>query len=57
MGRDEHRKNKNSFLAQTPKRQISDGIDIEFSEELADEDDLKAQERSRAASKRMKRNK
>lgn len=57
MGRDEHRKTKNSFLAQTPKQQVSDGIDIEFSEELADEEDLKAIERSRAASKRMKRKK
>jgi len=55
MGRDEHRKKKNSFLAQTPKQQIGDGLDIEFSEELADKEDMKAQERSSSASKRMKK--
>lgn len=55
MGRDEHRKNKNSFLAQTPKQQIRDGLDIEFSKELADGNDMKAQERSKEASKRMKK--
>ena len=56
MGRDEHRKMKNSRLAQTPKQQIkdTDGIDVEFSEELADEDDRKAMERSKAAERRMK---
>ncbi|WP_405099036.1 YfhD family protein [Oceanobacillus sp. FSL H7-0719] len=55
MGRDEHRKKKNSFLAQTPKQQIRDGMDIEFSQELADQDDIEAQSRSKAASKRMKK--
>lgn len=55
MGRDEHRKKKNAFLAQTPKQQIRDGLDIEFSEELADKDDIEARERSKAASKRMKK--
>jgi len=55
MGRDEHRKTKNSFLSQTPKQQLRDGKDVEFSKELADEEDVEAMERSRAASKRMKR--
>jgi hypothetical protein len=55
MGRDEHRKSKNSFLAQTPKNQLSDGIDVEFSEEFADQNDKEAQARSRAANKRAKR--
>jgi len=54
MGRDEHRNKKNQYLAQTPKTEVSDGIDIEFSEELADIDDRKAQERSKAAERRVK---
>ncbi|HLT55469.1 MAG TPA: YfhD family protein, partial [Bacillota bacterium] len=45
---------KNQYLAQTPKTEVSDGIDIEFSEELADIDDRKAQERSKAAERRVK---
>ena len=32
----------------------SDGRDIEFSQELADQDDLNAQERSKAADERAK---
>ncbi|WP_010651877.1 YfhD family protein [Oceanobacillus massiliensis] len=52
MGRDEHHHKKNNFLAQTPKNQKSDGIDIEFSEEFADAEDKEAQARSRAADKR-----
>ncbi|MHA6250756.1 YfhD family protein [Oceanobacillus sp. CAU 1775] len=55
MGRDEHRKTKNSFLAQTPRQQLRDGKDIEFSKELADNEDLKAIERSKEARKRMKK--
>lgn len=58
MGRDEHRNKKNSRLAQTPflqlRRGTTDGIDVEYSEELADVNDRKAQARSRAADKRMK---
>jgi hypothetical protein len=57
MGRDEHRKKKNKHFAQTPKKQLTDGIDIEFSQELADHDDLEAQARSRAADQRAKRRK
>lgn len=57
MGRDEHnnKKGKNN-LAQTPKNQLKDdNHDIEFSEELADDDDRKAQARSDAAHKRAKK--
>ncbi|WP_102027440.1 YfhD family protein [Salirhabdus sp. Marseille-P4669] len=50
-------KNKAS-LPQTPKYEIaSDGRDIEFSEELADHDDIVAQERSRRADARAKHKK
>jgi len=52
MGRDDHKNRKNNYLAQTPKNLKSDGIDVEFSEELADADDKEAQARSRAADKR-----
>ncbi|WP_106495165.1 YfhD family protein [Lentibacillus sp. Marseille-P4043] len=55
MGRDEHKSRKNNYLAQTPKKQLSDGIDVEFAEEFADEDDKQAQARSRAANNRVKR--
>lgn len=57
MGRDEHTTKRGSrHLAQTPKNQIkqSDGMDIEFSEELADAADIKAKERSMAADARAK---
>ncbi|RLL42030.1 YfhD family protein [Oceanobacillus piezotolerans] len=53
-GRDDHNHNRNNVLAQTPKQQLSDGIDIEFSQELADADDLEAVKRSREADKRVK---
>lgn len=47
-------KNKQK-LPQTPKREIaSDGKDIEFSQELADQNDLEAQARSKAADQRAK---
>ncbi|MFX3623408.1 MAG: YfhD family protein [Ectobacillus sp.] len=35
----------------------SDGRDVEFSQELADQDDLEAQARSKAADARQKRKK
>ncbi|WP_064971720.1 YfhD family protein [Ornithinibacillus californiensis] len=55
MGRGDHnRATGKNFLAQTPKNQLSDGIDVEYSEELADHDDLEAQARSKAADKRVK---
>ncbi|MBP2079288.1 YfhD family protein [Oceanobacillus polygoni] len=52
MGRDDHKKRKNNYLAQTPKNQKTDGIDVEFSDEFADDADREAQARSRAADKR-----
>lgn len=42
---------------QRNKEVVSDGKDIEFSQELADQDDLKAQARSQMADIRTKRNK
>lgn len=42
-------------LPQTPKTQKSDGRDIEFSQELADAEDLEAQERSKAADARARK--
>ncbi|MFQ3544804.1 YfhD family protein [Halobacillus rhizosphaerae] len=52
MGRDEHRhsKGKKKYkLPQTPKDQKHPGIDVEFSSQLADEEDWKAIERAQAA--------
>lgn len=45
-------KNK-ATLPQVPKNMKSDGIDEEFSRELADQDDLEAQARADAADKRQ----
>ena len=42
-------------MAQTPKNQLSDGIDVEFSEEMADADDKEAIARSKQANKRVKK--
>ncbi len=55
MGRDEHNKSqgRNRF-AQTPKNQIMENVDIEFSHELADEEDKEAIARARAADQRVK---
>ncbi|MFP7334460.1 YfhD family protein [Shouchella clausii] len=40
-------------LSQTPKQEIvSDGIDEEYSAELADQDDIEAQQRAAAADRR-----
>ncbi|WLR52664.1 YfhD family protein [Bacillus tianshenii] len=45
-------------LAQTPKNQIiPDGQDIEFSQEIADQDDFEAQQRSEAANARAQKRK
>ncbi|MFJ7724928.1 YfhD family protein [Neobacillus sp. NPDC097160] len=46
-------KNKAS-LPQVPKNMKSDGIDVEYSQELADNADLEAQARSNAANQRVK---
>lgn len=57
MGRDEHNHPKGrNHLAQTPKSNIkSDGEDVEYIEEFADDEDKEAQIRSQAADKRAKR--
>lgn len=49
-------KNKAS-LPQVPKNMKSDGRDVEFSRELADQDDLEALARSNAADARAKKRK
>ena len=49
-------KNK-ATLPQVPKNMKSDGIDVEYSRELADHEDLEAQARSNAANKRANRRK
>lgn len=57
MGRSQNQKarDKNKQkLPQVPKQLKSDGRDIEFSRELADQDDLEALARSEAADKRAK---
>ncbi|MBN8202491.1 YfhD family protein [Bacillus sp. CMF12] len=46
-------KNKAS-LPQVPKNMKSDGIDVEFNRELADQEDLEAMARSNAANQRVK---
>ena len=46
-------KNKAS-LPQVPKNMKSDGVDEEFSQELADQADLEAQARANAANQRVK---
>ncbi len=54
-GQTRNNKHKNKArLSQTPKKDIvaNDGLDVEYSEELADTDDLEAQERAREADKR-----
>jgi hypothetical protein len=57
MGRNSIHKNRDKnkqTLPQVPKNLKSDGLDIEFSKELADQDDLQAQQRSKAADARAK---
>ncbi len=46
-------RNKGS-LPQVPKNMKSDGIDEEFSTELADQEDLEAQARANAANQRVR---
>ncbi|MFJ5622676.1 YfhD family protein [Peribacillus loiseleuriae] len=47
-------KKHNQQSLQRFDNQKSDGLDIEFSQELADHDDLEAQQRSQAADERAK---
>lgn len=49
-------KNKAS-LPQVPKNMKSDGIDVEYSQELADHADLEAQARANAANQRTSKRK
>jgi hypothetical protein len=49
-------RNKGS-LPQVPKNLKSDGIDVEYSQELADDADLEAQARANAANQRVKNKK
>lgn len=46
-------RNKGS-LPQVPKNMKSDGKDVEYSQELADQGDLEAQARANAANQRVK---
>lgn len=57
MGRSRGQKSRGSnkaSLPQVPKNMKSDGIDVEFSQELADQADLEAQARANAANQRVK---
>ena len=59
MGRSrgQHSRDKNkATLPQVPKNMKSDGIDVEFSQEVADHADLEAQARANAANQRVKAN-
>jgi YfhD-like protein len=52
-GHKKHDKNQNS-LPQTPTALKSDGVDEEFSRELADQADMEAQARANAANQRAR---
>ena len=57
MGRAQGHKTRDrnkSSLPQVPKNLKSDGIDEEYSSELADQEDLEAQARANAANQRVK---
>ncbi|MFD2680149.1 YfhD family protein [Bacillus seohaeanensis] len=56
MGRNHGHKNRDKNtknLPQTPKQLKSDGVDEEFSRELADQADMEAQARANAANQRQ----
>lgn len=50
------RDKNSSSLPQTPKNLKRDGVDEEFSRELADQEDLEAQARANAANQRQSTN-
>ncbi|PLT33003.1 YfhD family protein [Bacillus sp. V5-8f] len=57
MGRNSihHNRDKNKQrLPQVPKNLKRDGLDVEYSSELADHEDIEAQARSRAADERAR---
>jgi hypothetical protein len=49
-------KSNKSSLSQTPKNLKYDGYDVEYSRELADQEDLEAQARANAANQRVSTN-
>jgi hypothetical protein len=53
MGRAQGQKHNKGSLPQVPKNMKSDGIDEEYSAELADQADLEAQARANAANQRV----
>lgn len=53
-GRHHTRDSNKGSLPQVPKNMKSDGIDVEYSQELADQADLEAQARANAANQRVK---
>lgn len=56
MGRDEHNTSKGlNRLAQTPKNQITDDKYVEFSDELANQDNKEARARAEAPERRVER--
>lgn len=58
MGRAQGQKTRDrnkASLPQVPKNMKSDGIDQEYSQELADQADLEAMARANAANQRVKR--
>lgn len=52
-GRHKTRDSNKGSLPQTPKNMKTDGIDVEYSQELADQADLEAQARANAANQRV----
>ncbi|TFB21802.1 YfhD family protein [Filobacillus milosensis] len=56
MGKDEHKRKSRNKMAQTPKNQLH-AQDVEFSQSMADQEDLEAQARARAADTRVKNQK
>lgn len=56
MGRDEHNTSKGlNRLDQTPKNQITDDKYVEFSDELANQDNKEARARAEAPERRVER--
>ena len=54
MGRTHGQKSNKASLPQVPKNLKTDGQDVEYSAELADQADLEAQARANAANQRVK---
>ncbi|SER05532.1 YfhD family protein [Piscibacillus halophilus] len=56
MGKDEHKRKSKNRMAQTPKNQLR-AQDVEFSQSMADQEDLEAQARAREADRRAQNQK